>query len=43
MKGVQRFLGGGAVELGVKIINVVFHCEAADMLVIVPLEVDPCV
>ena len=37
---VMSFFGGGLVELGAEIGNVVVHCEAAGALIIVPLEID---
>ena len=40
VRGVLSFLGGGVFELGAKIGNVVVHCEAADALIIVPIDID---
>ena len=38
--GVLRFLGGGVVELGAQLGDVVVHREAAGAFVVVPGEVD---
>ena len=43
LRGMLRFLGGGVVELGAQIGDVIFHREAAGALVVFPLEVDPLV
>ena len=40
VRGVLRFLGVGVIELGAQVCDVVFHCEAAGALDVVPSEVN---
>ena len=39
VRGVLRFLRGGVVKIGVDIGDVVVHCEAEGVLIIVSLEI----